>query len=315
MEDNMEYAKFRKKRVAMLKKIIIATVIVLILLPTFLCIILFIKMSKMQKQLDLVLEQRYLVAQNQANLAGADDGMDGALFNENVDNHDIKDSTEYNVKNTIKDSDKYDGKLVYLTFDDGPSESTEDILDKLADYDAKATFFVVMKTDEKSIECYKKIVAQGHTLAMHSSSHVYANIYSDIDAYIDDVTELQNYLNEVTDVKPDIYRFPGGSSNTVSKVDIHECIDFLDDNNIAYFDWNVASGDAESRILPAQTIAANVIKGIEANDIAVVLMHDAKSKRSTVDSLDEILTYVNEIGANAIAITESTVPLHHKIKE
>lgn len=316
MDNSEEYALYRKKRIAKLKKIICIFIIVLILLPTVLCIILFIRLNRMQRQIDAVIQERQYEQATVAVAAIAPTGMDGALYNENIDSQSLKSAEDINhVPQTEPDEEKYPGKRVYLTFDDGPSDNTDLILDKLAQYGAKATFFVVQKEDEESLARYRRIIDEGHTLAIHSASHIYSAIYSSYDAYTADVTGLQNFLEEITGQKPKFYRFPGGSSNTVSAVPITDCIRFLEENNITYFDWNVASGDADSRVVSASVIAGNVIKGIDNFDSSVVLMHDAGLKTTTVDALDSILSYIADSGAVALPITEGTTPVHHKITE
>ena len=207
---------------------------------------------------------------------------------------------------------KSNGKKVYLTFDDGPSSNTDQILDILKDYDVKATFFVVGKTDERSVKAYQRIVEEGHTLAMHSYSHRYDEIYESKEAFARDLNSLQEYLYETTGVWPRIYRFPGGSSNTVSKVDMQELIEYLTDIGITYFDWNVASGDAVSRTLPAETIVNNCLSGIEKQKESVILMHDASNKGTTIEALPRIIEAIQEQGdAELLPITDETVPVQH----
>ena len=108
-------------------------------------------------------------------------------------------------------------KKVYLTFDDGPSDHTAQILDILKKHKVKATFFVVGKETEHAKKMYQRIVLEGHTLAMHSYSHNYDQIYANVGAFSKDLMKLQKYLYDLTDVKPYIYRFPGGSSNHCAK--------------------------------------------------------------------------------------------------
>ena len=207
---------------------------------------------------------------------------------------------------------KSSGKKVYLTFDDGPSSNSDQILDILKDYDVKATFFVVGKTDERSVKAYQRIVEEGHTLAMHSYSHRYDEIYESKEAFARDLNSLQEYLYETTGVWPRIYRFPGGSSNTVSKVDMQELIEYLTDIGITYFDWNVASGDAVSRTLPAETIVNNCLSGIEKQKESVILMHDASNKETTIEALPQIIEAIQEQGdAELLPITDETVPVQH----
>ena len=201
-------------------------------------------------------------------------------------------------------------KRVYLTFDDGPSPNTDRILDILKEYDVKATFFVVGK--ENYTDQYKRIVDEGHTLAMHSYSHVYKDIYSSLDAYKQDLGELRTFLYELTGVECNIVRFPGGSSNTISKVDMHTLIEYLDSENMVYFDWNVSSGDASGTYRSANQIASNVLGNIDKYNNAVVLMHDAAEKNSTVDALPTIIeTILQSEDTVLLPISEDTVKVQH----
>jgi peptidoglycan/xylan/chitin deacetylase (PgdA/CDA1 family) len=302
----------RKKRVARLKKMILGTMAFFILLPTVLCCVLFVKVHGLQVRLDQIVQTREQMAEAAA--AGYNGGMDEALANEFTDDHELKEG-QVAASQVIPDSEVYDGPRVYLTFDDGPSSNTDAILDVLAAHNVKATFFVVMQTDDKSIARYNRIIEEGHTLGMHSASHVYSQVYASMDSYVSDVTTLRDYLLSVTGIKPTIYRFPGGSSNTVSDVPIPDCIEYLDEQGITYFDWNVASGDADRVTVSASTITSNVIKGITGKDMSVVLLHDAAAKKNTVDALDAILTYCEENGYNVLPITDGTEGLHHRISQ
>lgn len=201
-------------------------------------------------------------------------------------------------------------KRVYLTFDDGPSANTDRILDILNQYGVKATFFVVGK--DKYQEQYKRIVADGHTLGMHSYSHKYSEIYASLDAYRQDLTKLHDFLYELTGEDCNIVRFPGGSSNTISKVDMWDLIDYLDAEGMVYFDWNVASGDAAGGRKSAGQIAKNVLDNIDKYSNSVILFHDAAGKDSTVDALsaiiEEILASDNTV---ILPISEDTVKVQH----
>lgn len=203
-------------------------------------------------------------------------------------------------------------KRVYLTFDDGPSRNTNRILDILKEYDIKATFFVVGKTDEESVKAYQRIVAEGHTLGMHSYSHKYAEVYRSKESFVQDLQKLQEYLYQITGVWARYYRFPGGSSNTVSRTDMDELIRYLEENGITYFDWNIASGDAVSSQLSTETIVRNCVGGIEGLEDCMILMHDAAEKNSTVDALPQIIERITGRGdAVFLPITDETVPVRH----
>lgn len=201
-------------------------------------------------------------------------------------------------------------KKVYLTFDDGPSQNTDKILDILDRYGVKATFFVVGKNNYT--EQYRRIVEDGHTLAMHSYSHVYSEIYSSLEAYQQDLNKLRTFLYELTGVECDIVRFPGGSSNTISKVDMHTLIEYLDSEDMIYFDWNVSSGDASGIYKSAEQIASNVLDNIGKYDNAVILMHDAAGKSSTVEALPIIIEKILESEDTVLLpVSKDTVRVQH----
>ena len=293
----------RSQRVKRLKKMILWTIALAILIPVTGCILLSVRVFQLKKQVAVLTEQ-LPVEEIQEEASGV---YETTKVEESVKDTETKAEEPAKI-NPVKSS----GKKVYLTFDDGPSSNTDQILDILKDYDVKATFFVVGKTDERSVKAYQRIVEEGHTLAMHSYSHRYDEIYESKEAFARDLNSLQEYLYETTGVWPRIYRFPGGSSNTVSKVDMQELIEYLTDIGITYFDWNVASGDAVSRMLPAETIVNNCLSGIEKQKESVILMHDASNKGTTIEALPRIIEAIQEQGdAELLPITDETVPVQH----
>lgn len=293
----------RSQRVKRLKKMILWTIALAILIPVIGCILLSVRVFQLKKQVAVLTEQ-LPTEEMQEEASGV---YETTKVEESVRDTETKAEEPAKI-NPVKSS----GKKVYLTFDDGPSSNTDQILDILKDYDVKATFFVVGKTDERSVKAYQRIVEEGHTLAMHSYSHKYDEIYESKEAFARDLNSLQEYLYETTGVWPRIYRFPGGSSNTVSKVDMQELIEYLTDIGITYFDWNVASGDAVSRTLPAETIVNNCLSGIEKQKESVILMHDASNKGTTIEALPQIIEAIQEQGnAELLPITDETVPVQH----
>ncbi len=293
----------RSQRVKRLKKMILWTIALAILIPVTGCILLSVRVFQLKKQVAVLTEQ-LPTEEMQEEASGV---YETTKVEESVRDTETKAEEPAKI-NPVKSS----GKKVYLTFDDGPSSNTDQILDILKDYDVKATFFVVGKTDERSVKAYQRIVEEGHTLAMHSYSHKYDEIYESKEAFARDLNSLQEYLYETTGVWPRIYRFPGGSSNTVSKVDMQELIEYLTDIGITYFDWNVASGDAVSRTLPAETIVNNCLSGIEKQKESVILMHDASNKGTTIEALPRIIEAIQEQGdAELLPITDETVPVQH----
>lgn len=202
-------------------------------------------------------------------------------------------------------------RKVYLTFDDGPSSNTNAILDILDEYGVKATFFVC--GDERYTEEYQRIVKEGHTLGMHSYSHKFREIYQSPEAFMLDMDRLHDYLYEVTGIDSKFVRFPGGSSNTICDKEVmQEIIDYLEQEDITYYDWNVSSGDAASHYISPEQIAENVLSHVWDCNTAIVLMHDASGKGTTVEALpmiiEELLKSENTV---LLPITEDTTSIQH----
>lgn len=231
-----------------------------------------------------------------------------------------KDNKEKDFKDIRQDVDTskesrgiYHEKKVYLTFDDGPSDNTDKILDILADYNVKATFFVIGSTDEEDLKRYKRIVDEGHTLGMHSYSHNYKEIYKSLEDFDKDFTKLWKLLYDTTGYMPTLYRFPGGSLNQVCKEDIREFIGYLNKKGITYYDWNVVNGDAEGKDYTEGQMIENVLNGVAKKEVSIVLMHDGTGKDKTVDTLPKILDALISGGAQVLPLDEN-VPLIQQVK-
>ncbi len=210
---------------------------------------------------------------------------------------------------------KSNGKVAYLTFDDGPSANTVRILDILDKYDVKATFFVIYHRNMKSR--YKEIVKRGHTIALHSYSHNYSKIYKSEKAYFADLKKIHDYIEDVTGVDSKIVRFPGGSSNTVSnkysKGIMKKLTRSVEDKGYYFHDWNVDSTDASGRNRKASLLLAKVQAGAGRKKTINVLMHDTgKSKKTTVEALPSIIQYLRKQGYRFEALTEDSVVIQHK---
>jgi peptidoglycan/xylan/chitin deacetylase (PgdA/CDA1 family) len=204
---------------------------------------------------------------------------------------------------------KYKDKIVYLTFDDGPSIYTDDILDILKEYEVKATFFVVGKTDAYSKEMYQRIVEEGHTLGMHSYSHQYSTIYNSVEDFEKDFTKLWKLLYDTTGYQPSIFRFPGGSDNMVNKHGMDDFIRYLNENGIVYFDWNVLNGDATGVEYTKEQLIDHVLDDVDWKDNSIVLMHDSQTKGTTVDSLPGLLKILKSEGAQILPIDKNVTPI------
>lgn len=297
----------RRKRVQRLKKIILCTIGAAIVIPTVISIVLAVRIAMLHREI----AQLRVDLDNQGDVEAMSEAA-GIYTTASVEQSQ-RDGQVQELEAFDPDRDKAYAKKIYLTFDDGPSSNTDRILDILNAYGIKATFFVVGKTDESSRKAYQRIVAEGHTLAMHSYSHKYDTMYQSKEGFIEDLTKLQEYLYEVTGIWPRFYRFPGGSSNKVSSTDMQELIHVLNDNDITYFDWNVESGDAISGQLPVADIVQNCTVKIDALDESMILMHDAADRDTTVEALPQVIEQIMERGdAEFLPITDETIPVQHR---
>ena len=303
MEENtasgLREQQLRRKRIRKIKSTIVAGMAAWILVTSILTITLLVKLFHMENRLNELAQSIISVEQVVENVneksAPSPEGSAGTS--------NMPGDTENALDNAPKEGQK---QKVYLTFDDGPSENTAKILDILKEKNIKATFFVIGQEDEKSKELYQRIVAEGHTLGMHSFSHKYNVIYESLEAFSEDVAHLQSYLAEVTGVTPEIMRFPGGSRNQVSNTDMTEFIRFLNEKNITYYDWNVASGDATSQAYTPDELVENVMNDVGRYKTSIVLMHDAANKSSTVEALVPMIEKLQEMGVELLAIDENT---------
>ena len=207
-----------------------------------------------------------------------------------------------------------DGRRVcYLTFDDGPSDKTLEILDILYKYRVKATFFVI---ESGNIEYVKKIYEAGHTIGLHTASHDYSVIYSGEEMFYRDITELSDKIYELIGIRPTLLRFPGGSSNTVSR---NYCrgimtrlVKTVGGRGYSYFDWNISSGDAENPTPSYTYIRNRVLTSAADKNSACVLMHDSADKASTVQALPEIIEGMLRMGYSIEPLKSDTYGYHHR---
>ena len=180
-------------------------------------------------------------------------------------------------------------KTVYLTFDDGPSRQTEEVLDILDKYRIKASFFVVSgNLTESGKEALQRAVAEGHVIGMHSDTHEYKKIYASVEALLKDYEKVFTMIQETTGVTPSLYRFPGGSYNSIGKACIREVIPEMERRGFVYFDWNVTAEDAVGTPT-ASSIKKNIFENLEQTSQPVILMHDGSGNGLTVEVLPEII--------------------------
>lgn len=205
-------------------------------------------------------------------------------------------------------------KIVYLTFDDGPSQNTKEILDILERYNAHATFFVT-GNGQKYNDYIKEAYEKGHTIGLHSYCHEYNEIYCSVDAYFDDLTKVGTMVEELIGFVPHYIRFPGGSSNKVSTRYSHGIMSILTktviEKGYQYYDWNCSTGDAESENVPVEEIIKNATENDDNN--IVLLAHDTDAKDTTVEALGSIIEYYQERGYVFKAIDDYSFYAHQKV--
>ena len=209
------------------------------------------------------------------------------------------------------------GSPVYLTFDDGPSDRvTPRVLDTLKEYNVHATFFIV-NYGESGKALIRRMIDEGHTVAIHGYSHDYAAIYKSDEAFMQNIYRLRDRLRSDFGYEAAIIRFPGGSSNTVSRqysVGIMSRLaQRVQAEGFTYFDWNVSSGDAAGTPASSGQIYNNVTSALRHDRSNVVLMHDAGAKGTTADALPDIIRYCLANGYSIQPITPATKPVHHGI--
>ncbi len=321
MEDStakgLKEARKKRERIAKVKSTIVSVIGVWLMISIVICAVLMWRVSRLEEKMDYLLDNftvsGQMDAESKQTLPNTDESM---YFN-------LEDTTEVSVmeemgygvvpvmnqkENIAQENDTH---KVYLTFDDGPSSNTAQILDILKKYDLKATFFVIGREGEEYEELYKRIVEEGHTLAMHSYTHKYKVLYESLESFVDDFSRIQNYLYKVTGKECLYYRFPGGSSNHVSNTDMTEFISYLNEQGITYFDWNVSSGDATSQAYTPEELVQNVTSDIVKYKTSIVLMHDAETKTSTVQALEPMILALQSMGVEMLPIDESTTVVQH----
>ncbi len=202
-------------------------------------------------------------------------------------------------------------KVIYLTFDDGPGYYTNKVLNTLDKYNVKATFFVTSQFPSY-LHLIKEEYDKGHTVAVHTYTHKY-DIYTNIDTFLNDFNKMNEIIKEYTGSYTNLFRFPGGSSNTVSKSYnkgiMTKLAKKMQEDGYIYFDWNVSSGDASGA--GSTKIYNNVVNGIKSCNKCVVLMHDIKS--TTANALDDILNTLTSTGYTFSTLNENSPTAHHGI--
>lgn len=331
----------QRKRIEFYKKIIIYGFLVMTILPIFTSLFLFYRIGQLEKKLDYALSAEgkdylTLLSSRDALLDNPNaksgvfvDSVKSVLGNAEVDTNSATSTEKENTETALDGENATEsqesstdvtqqdatvtnsnGKRVYLTFDDGPSIYTGQILDVLKANNIKATFFVIGR-EEEFYDYYKRIVDEGHTIGMHSYTHVYQDFYASKESFAEELTKLNDLIYNVTGTKSTIFRFPGGSSNSVSSLAVEEYIDYLNENDIDYYDWNSLSGDAVTNGLSPEQLVNNIMNDVSQNEDSIVLMHDLQTTHTTVESLQLLIDTLKTEGYEILPIDENTPLIQH----
>ena len=186
-------------------------------------------------------------------------------------------------------------KVIYLTFDDGPSENTPKVLDILDQYHIKATFFVVPRDTDICKARLKEIVNRGHSIAIHTYSHDYNDVYRSVDAYIADFEKALAIVEEATGESPKFFRFPGGSKNKYNRRTRDAIIEEMTNRGYIYYDWDISGQDAAKGLTPVM-IRDSMLYTLGSRKGGVMLLHDSATSDVTVEALPYLIEILLDKG-------------------
>lgn len=203
-------------------------------------------------------------------------------------------------------------KIIYLTFDDGPSPMvTSNVLDILKENRVKATFFLIGNQIKGREEVVKRIYNEGNSIGLHSYTHDYKKIYSDEDNFIEEMIECRNEINKVVEITPNIIRFPGGSHKRLSSSFLKK----LHNKNFKVYDWNLENSDGLKPKTSSCELYEKAINGSEKKNKIILLLHCTDNHKNTCKALPEIIKYYKSKGYEFRTITEETKELYFPVKK
>ncbi len=206
-----------------------------------------------------------------------------------------------------------EGYVIYLTFDDGPGIYTGQLLDLLARYNVRATFFVTCLNPDYE-DMVGRAFREGHSIGVHTASHNYYDIYSSEEAFLADFNRTEAMIYRQTGSYTKLFRFPGGSSNTVSSFNpgiMSRLAQIMTDMGYCYFDWNVTSGDA-GETTETKTVVDNIIGGCAGRRVSVVLQHDIKD--FSINAVEKVLSWGLRNGYTFLPLDTTSPVTHHGIR-
>lgn len=198
-------------------------------------------------------------------------------------------------------------KIVYLTFDDGPSDLTLEVLDILKREDVKGTFFVVGKEAETRPEIINRIDEEGHTIGNHSYNHRYEELYGHFQEFWGQIKRTEEIIRLITGERPQLVRAPGGTAGHFDEV----YFQLMKQGGYHVFDWNVDSGDSRYRGVPAKDIVKGATTKVSGNEV-IVLLHDGNGHAESIKALPDIISHYKKQGYAFEALSPDTQPVQFR---
>lgn len=309
-----------RRRVRKIKKLLMFGPAILGVVSIVLCILVLLAIGRQREDTIKTQEELAKISKSQNNLLSREDELETKVEALNEAAAVVAESEQseeaFGEDDGLGESERKEWpKRVYITFDDGPSSYTAKILDILKEYGVHANFFCVGTQNGELRKMYKRILDEGHVLGMHSYSHKYSEIYSSPQAFTTDLDKITQLLYDETGVTPKYYRFPAGSRNDVSDIDMSTLYPILEARGIKYFDWNVASGDATNPMLPTEKILENVLGHVADYEETMILFHDLGNKHSTVEALPSIIEALLEEEIPIVLIDDTTTQIKQNTKQ
>lgn len=205
------------------------------------------------------------------------------------------------------------GKTAFLTFADGPSEVTAELLDVLDKYGVKATFFVTAQKKEY-VDLIGEMAERGHTVGVHSYTHKYRDVYKSVESYLADFEAMYKLIVEQTDVAPQIFRFPGGSVNAYNSGTYEELIAEMTRRGFVYFDWNATALDTDS-YATVESIETSIINSTKQHRFAIIDCHDGAGHKDTVKAVGAAIEALQAEGYRFDVLSPAITPVHFNYKQ
>lgn len=221
-------------------------------------------------------------------------------------------SSNYKITAISMDADETDNRnIIYLTFDDGPSNTiTDKILNILNEKGVKATFFVVGQKIRGKEEILKRIVEEGHSIGLHTYTHNYKKIYASQENFIEEMDKTRDEIREVTGITSNLIRFPAGSKPYLNK----EFLNKLHSKNYRVYDWNASLSDGLNYNAPPDKLLKESTRVVGTPSMVMLLMHCDEVNGNTCKTLPEIIEIYKSKGYRFKAITDDTPEFHFRFK-